>query len=108
MGPGRFWCPLGQKTPPPAHNRGPASNPGGRPVRVRLAPSKHPLYCAIRGVTWASLALWPTIPAEEAVLRQGARSSATRHPTIEANGIDCGVSPLVDGIRVGTVRAHTV
>jgi hypothetical protein len=69
---------------------------------------ERPLYYAIRGVPCASLALWPTIPAEEAVLRQGARSSATRQPTIEANGIDYGVSPLVDGIRAGTVRAHTV
>src|ERR687897_787827 len=37
------------------------------------------------------------IPAEEAALRRGARSSAARQLTIEANGIDCGASSLVDG-----------
>jgi hypothetical protein len=37
------------------------------------------------------LALWPTVPAEEAVGRRRA-TSATRQRTIEANGIDCGAS----------------
>jgi hypothetical protein len=46
-----------------------------------------------RGVPSPSLALWPTIPAEEAVLRRGA-TSATRQRTIEANGVDCGASSL--------------
>src|SRR5215208_373789 len=98
---------LGRNAAPHARARSRRA-PRWSPVRVRLAPSKRPLYCALRGVPCASLALWPTIAAEEAVLRQGARSSATRQPTIEANGIDCGVSPLVGGIRVGTARTHTV
>jgi hypothetical protein len=34
------------------------------------------------------LALWPTIPAEEAEIRRRA-TTATRQRTIEANGIDC-------------------
>jgi hypothetical protein len=65
----------------------------------------------LRGVRFLQLALWPTIPAEEAVLRRGARSSAPRQPTIEANGIDCGASslwiddhPRVDGPTAGARR----
>jgi hypothetical protein len=37
------------------------------------------------------LALWPSVPAEEAVVRRRA-TSAMRQRTIEANGIDCGAS----------------
>jgi hypothetical protein len=52
------------------------------------------------------LALWPTIPAEEAVLRRRA-TSATRQRTIEANGIDCGASSLgLELRREGTARAR--
>jgi hypothetical protein len=43
------------------------------------------------GVPSLKLALWPTVPAEEAVVRRGA-TSATRQRTIEANGIDRGAS----------------
>jgi hypothetical protein len=43
------------------------------------------------GVASFLLALWPTIPAEEAAIRRGA-TSATRQSTIEDNGIDSGAS----------------
>ena len=92
----RFACPIRQpfgRSPrtglcglQPEEGRpreGPATGERSAPPALRF-----------RGVPFHSLALWPTIPAEAAVLRRGARSSATRRPTVEANGIDCGASSL--------------
>src|SRR5919204_1979129 len=55
--------------------------------RDRARPLAEPEHISrLGGVPSLKLALWPTVPAEEAVGRQGA-TSATRQRTIEANGI---------------------
>jgi hypothetical protein len=66
-----------RRGPPARGRRDRADRRGGAP---KLAASQP-------GVASFLLALWPTIPAEEAVVRRGA-PSATRQRTIEANGID--------------------
>ena len=68
-----------RRGPPARGRRDRADRRGGAP---KLAASQP-------GLASFLLALWPTIPAEEAVVRRGA-TSATRQRTIEANGIDCG------------------
>jgi hypothetical protein len=60
-------------------------------VRPRPWTKERSILSRLGGVPSLKLALWPTVPAEEAVVRRRA-TSATRQRTIEANGIDCGAS----------------
>jgi hypothetical protein len=56
--------------------------------------------CRLGGVPSCELALWPSVPAEEAVIRRRA-TSATRQRAPEANGIDCGASCSRNGPGCG-------
>jgi hypothetical protein len=81
----------GSATPSPG--RGQPTTPDEAGASQSRCSTRGTPRCVTRlgGVRSFQLALWPTVPAEEAVVRRRA-TSATRQRTIEANGIDRGAS----------------
>jgi hypothetical protein len=69
-------------------------------IRPRAWTKERSILSRLGGVPSLKLALWPTVPAEEAVVRRRA-TSATRQRTIEAYGTDRGASCARSGPGCG-------
>jgi hypothetical protein len=68
---------------------------------AEVRPRPRTILSRLGGVPCLKLALWPTVPAKEAVVRRRP-TCATRQRTIEANGIDCGPVVRGEGQAAGT------